>query len=437
MLDLIFSILDLFTNFVWSYLAIIAIVIVGVYFTVKSRAFQIRKFPAIVSTFFSFLKRRDYNAVGVHPLKAFFASLGGAIGMGNVIVICAAIQLGGPGAALWLWVTGLLGMLLQYAEVYIGIKYRVKNKSGSYDGGPMYFLRKAFRFRWIAIVASVLLCVYGAEVLVFSELTRTFVVNWHLNRYVVVAILLTLILAAGLGGVRRVGELSSAMIPVFVAIFLGMSLWIIFANIQAIPGVFALIFKSAFTGHAPLGGFAGATWLMAMGNGAARGCYSGDIGIGYSSVIHAETSTQRPGRQASLAIFGIFLDTFVICTLSVLVILVTGVWSEPIEMGSMVQAALSHHFPHMQFFMPILFFLLGFTTLTAYFCFGLKAAKYLSPRFGAPIYAIYSSVTMAAFAFIDSTYALIVMTLSGGLLLLINVSAMFKLRHEIRFELEE
>src|SRR5262249_35368517 len=146
-------------------------------------------------------ERRDPMRRGVHPLSAFFASIGGAIGVGNIIVICAAIQIGGPGAIFWTWVTAFLGMLIKYAEVYLGMRHRVRNESGSYDGGPMYFLRKAYKVRWIAPVVATLLCIYGVEIFLFSELTATFESNWGLNRYLGIGVLLGLVLAACLGGV--------------------------------------------------------------------------------------------------------------------------------------------------------------------------------------------------------------------------------------------
>jgi AGCS family alanine or glycine:cation symporter len=431
-----FSIVNSVTDFLWEFPAIILIVVVGLFFSFRSGFFQIRKFPAIVGSFVSFMRKRDHSKAGVHPITAFFASLGGSIGIGNVVVICAAVQLGGPGAIFWAWVTGLLGMLLKYAEVYLGMRFRVKNHSGSYDGGPMYYLPKAYKVRWIAGVAAVLLCVYGAEVFVFSQLTESISTAWELNRYFVIAVLLLLTLGAALGGVRRVGEISSAIIPIFVVLYLIMSLWILIVNISAIPAVITLIFKSAFTGHAAVGAFAGASWVVAMGQGAARGAYSGDIGIGYASVIHAESSTVRPGRQAALAVFGIFLDTFVICSLSVALILITNVWDQPLKAGVLVQTALSNYFPYMDLFMPLFLFLLGYSTLIAYLVFGLKCAKYLSRTYGQAVYTVYASIVLVAFALFEPTNALTLMALIGALLLIINVISFFLLRREVRFELE-
>jgi len=428
--------LDSLDAFLWGVPAILIILVLGVYLTVKSKAMQVRLFPTIVSHFARLMGTREKDARGIHPLKAFFASIGGAIGIGNIIVICVAIQIGGPGALFWVWVTGFFGMMLKYAEVFLGMRYRTPNSKGGYDGGPMYFLQKAFpKARWIAIFVCVLLCVYGVEILMFSEMTAVISHNWHIPRYIVIPVLLALVLGSALGGVRLVGEICSALIPLFVVIFVAMAGWVLILNAAEIPALIATIVKSAFTGHAAVGGFAGSTVWVAMWQGAARGCYSGDVGIGYASVIHSESSTARPQTQAGLAIFGIFLDTFVVCTMSMLLILVTGAWTLPIDPGLLVQTALSHYFPYMQFFMPFLILLLGYSTMATIFVVGLKAAHFISPKYGRKIYWVYAVVALLAFASVEPTTALLVMSLSGALLLIVNLTGIFLLRRELRYNL--
>ncbi len=422
-------------EWIWSFPGLLMILVLGLYFTIKTGFFQVRKFPAILINFSRYVGRKETHDRGVQPLKAFFASIGGAIGIGNIVVILVAIKFGGPGAIFWAWVVGGLGMMLKYSEVYLGIIHRRKNRHKSYDGGPMYYLQKAFKVRWIAYLFAFLLCIYGVEVYMFSQLTYTIATNWHVDRYVVALILLVLVIWAALGGVRRVGDICAAIVPFFVVVYVAMCVWVLAHNIGAIPGIFALIFRSAFTGEAAIGGFAGATVLMAMGQGAARGSYSGDIGIGYASVIQAETSTTHAERQASLAIFGIFLDTFIVCTSSVLLVLVTDVWTDPIPASEMVQAALTKYFPYMTLFMPFFLFLLVYSTLTAYFVVGLKCAAFLAPKHGKKIYMAYGILALVLFSFVDPTNALAVMTLAGGLLLLINLSGIFLLRKEIQFKI--
>jgi alanine or glycine:cation symporter, AGCS family len=426
--------LELVENFLWSSFGVPVVILLGLYLTIKSNFFQLRHLPTVFRTFFGFLRFKS-DGIGVHPLKAFFAAVGGCVGIGNIVGICTAVQWGGPGALLWIWVTATLGMIIKYSEVYLGLRHRVKNKQGGYSGGPMYFLTKAFNNQWIAPVVCILLCVYGVEVYQFSVVTASISTNFGLNSYLVIAVLLMLVIFAGSGGVQRVGSISSASLPVFVLVYVGMGLWVLMNHLTDLPGIFALIFSSAFTGHAAIGGFAGAGLMYAMSHGIRRSCYSGDIGVGYASVIHSESSVQVPEKQASLAIFDIFLDTFIVCTTSIFIILATEVWHQPIEAGLMVQTALSNYFPFMNIFMPIFIFMLGYNTINAYFCVGLKCASHLSQRWGRTLYYLYAVAALLLFSFMGTDQAQMVMAIAGVSLLIINGFGIYKLRHEISFNL--
>lgn len=431
----IFSLLAGFEQFLWSFLGVPIIVLLGLYFSFRSNFVQIRCFPSVIKTFVSFFKVKEPVEGPVHPLKAFFACIGGCVGIGNVVAICSAVQIGGPGALLWIWLTAIFGMILKYCEVYLGIRYRVKTEEG-YDGGPHRFLRKVFKKAWIPNFVSILLCIYGIEIYQFSIITESLVQNFDFNQYLVVGALVSAVLFAGLGGVRRVGSISSAIIPVFVVLYVGMGLWVFFQNLDKIPGLVNLILSSAFSGHAAMGGFVGSTLMLTISQGVRRGCYTSDFGVGYASVIHSETTVKVPEKQASLVIFDVFIDAFLICTTSIFLILVTGVWHQPIGMGLLVQTALSQYFPYMHYFMPFFLLLLGYSTINAYFCVGLKCAAFVSPKFGKLLYCTYAAISFVVFAFFDSTFAQSVMTVAGGLLLVINSYAMYYLRDEISFKIE-
>lgn len=439
MIQEIFQTLEFINDFIWGYIAFICITGLGGYFSIRSRFFQLRCFPAICFSFGRFFKPASSGIKkrGIHPLKAFFAAIGGCIGIGNVVGICTAIELGGPGAIFWTWVGGIAGMLLQYSEVFLGMRYRVKNASGSYDGGPMYFLPIAFKTKWVAYVAAFLLCVYGVEIFMFNIMADSIAVNWGQDPYLVVLILLIAVLVVALGGVNRVGEVCSAIIPLFIALYLAMGFWMLLQHLGEIPEAFALIFEGAFTSQAAVGGFAGSTVMLTISMGLSRGAYSGDIGVGYSSVVYAESNTVHIKRQASMTILGVFLDTFVICTLSVLLVLISGHWKSGIDVSLMVQEALGLHFPFMQIFMPFFLFLLGYTTILTYFVVGVKCAKFISPRFGPLIYYLYAIISLPLFAFVNASEAFLIMSLSGALLLILNVTGIFLLRKEVEFGLDD
>ncbi len=205
-------------DLLWSYLAIPLIVGIGLYLTFKCRFSQITKFNKVVKDFINSSKMED-TGQGVHPLKAFFASIGGCVGIANVVAVCTAIKIGGPGAIFWMWIAALLGMIVKYSEVYLGISYRKANKLGGYDGGPMYYLQKITKTKFLPILFAVLLCVYGTEVYMFDVMTHSISENWKINHVAVSVVLLLLIVYVGSGGIERVGKISSIIIPAFLVLF--------------------------------------------------------------------------------------------------------------------------------------------------------------------------------------------------------------------------
>lgn len=439
MFELFFSVLDFFDNCAWSYVGVPVILIFGLYFSTKSDWFQVTRFGDITRLFWGFLEKRNTKKErGISPLEAFFAAIGGCIGIGNVVSVCSAVQIGGPGAIFWMWVAALLGMLVKYSEIYLGIKYRVQNQTNSYDGGPMYYLKKVDRSGFLSKLFCVFLCIYGVEIYMFRIMTHSIVSTWGWNNSLVIAGLLILILLAGEKGMQGVGRVSGILIPIFIFAYVGISIWTFFQDLSAIPKALSLIFESAFTPHAPIGAFAGSTMMMTISQGMKRACYTGDIGIGYASVIHAESRESIPEKQAALGIFGIFLDTFIVCTLSVLLIVITDLWMLPIHEDIIVATALSKYIPHIKIIWPIFIFLLGYSSLIAFFAVGKKAAAFLSPKYGVQIYLVYAMVAFILFSFVGTeAQILTVMSSTGVSLLLINLYGIFNLRDQISFKLSK
>lgn len=439
MFDAIFNFLSKLDEIFWGYIAFVLIMVLGLLLSFKGRFFQIIHLPQIFKTFLRFLgkteEKEQTNKRGVHPLKAFFASTGGMIGIGNVVGIVTAVQLGGPGALFWVWVAGIIGAVVKYCEIYLGFKYRLENKEGGYDGGPMYFLKKAFKSKLIPLGVAALLCIYGVEIYQFSVITESISTNWHVDRLVVMGILLGLVLYASLGGVRRIGHICSWVMPVFLLLYIFMGLWIIGLEIRAIPEILGSVFKSAFSGHAAVGGFAGSSVILAIQFGIARAAYSADIGVGYDSIIQSESAILQPERQASLAVLGVFIDNL-ICTFSILVVLVSGVWkaTDPLEGSHLIQAALNHYFPYMEYFVPFFFIVTGYTTIIAYFVVGIKCARYLFPKRGRIFYIFYGIFSFGFFSFVPQNQALLLMSVSGSMLLIVNLLGIYRLRNEIVFE---
>lgn len=437
----LFSYLDFVDSTFWSYLGVPGILVLGLYFSTKARFMQILQFPRVWNIFYALLSKKEEvkkaeKTRGINPIKAFFAAVGGCIGVGNVVVVCTAVQLGGPGAVFWMWIAAFFGMIVKYSEIYLGIKYRIQNKNGGYDGGPMYFLQKATHHTWIAQLACILLCIYGVDVYLFRTITHSFTNWWGLNQYLVITALLGAVLLGGQKGVEQVGKISSTIVPLFLMGFVTCSMWVFIKNWAVIPSVFMDIFTSAFTPRAAVGAFTGATMLTTITHGMKRACYSGDIGIGYASIIHSETEEADPARQASLGILEIFLDTFVVCTVSVLLILVTNVWHQGIPEDQLLAHVLGEYIPMINILWPIFIFMLGYSTILAVFASGTKAAKFLLPKDGAFFYKVYATVVFVIFSFIGTdSQIMTIMSTTGGLLLALNIWGIFRLRKEIQFKI--
>lgn len=429
--------LELFDAFAWSFIAIPAILLFGIYFSCKSGWMQITKFRTITKLFLNLFNPQGHHAArGIHPLKTFFAAIGGCIGIGNVVGVCTAVQIGGPGAVFWMWVAALLGMIVKYSEIYLGIKYRVDGKDNTYNGGPMYYLKQVDRSGFLSKLFCIGMCIYGVEIYMFRVITHSIVVGWDMNQYLVIALLLFAIIWAGKQGIESVGKISSALIPLFLTAFIGVCFWVFANNINTLFETIKIIFSSAFTGHAAVGAFAGSGVLLSITHGMKRACYTGDIGIGYASIIHSETDETVPQKEAILGIVGIFLDTFVVCTMSVLLILVTGLWNQGIHEDFVLAQALAEYIPHIKIIWPFFIFLLGYSSLIAFYAVGKKSAQFLWPKHGKVAYTIYAICSFLLFSFVGTeTHIMTVMSSAGAFLLLLNMYGILRLRNDISFKL--
>jgi AGCS family alanine or glycine:cation symporter len=430
----LFNFLELADNFLWSYASLATIIFCGLYFTFKSKFYQIKVLFNIKKHLKSLLEENKKERRGVSPIKLYFASLGGMIGIGNLVSVMSTITIGGPGSLVWLWIASFLGMIVKYCEIYLGIKYRKINDSGGYDGGPTYYLTKAFGNKSVAIIFAILLCIYGAEVSQFLVLTDTFVSVFNISRPLVVASLLILVLISALGGVKRLANVCSWLLPPFLLIYVGVAICIFAINIEKIPGLFLDIISSAFVGYAPLGGFVGSTMLLAAHYGVSRAVYSGDIGIGYDATVLSESKTNYPEKQARMAVLSLLIDSL-ICTISIMIVLLTGVWNQEgsIKLSEYVMLAISTILPFSDIFMSMMFFVAGFTTIIGYLVVGQKCAKFLHPRYGQKIYIAYAICAFVLFSFYDQSAVMLIMSVSGGCLLICNLTGLFKLRNEIQF----
>ncbi|MBS0236574.1 MAG: sodium:alanine symporter family protein [Proteobacteria bacterium] len=431
-MQVMFDYLAILDDLLWQYIALFIILASGALFAIKSRFFQFRVLSRFTEYIIELHKSASPDKVGTKPLRLYFASIGGMIGLGNIVVVATTVTMGGPGSLIWLWIASFLGMLIKYAEIYLGIKYRVHNRKGGYDGGPMYYLQHAFGNKFVSIIICLLLCIYGAEVSQFLVLTDTIMDTLHFERELAIMSMLVLVMLGAAGGVRYLANICAVLMPIFMMGYIGIGTLVIIDNYEKLPAVLAMIWNSAWLGHAPIGGFLGSSMLMAAHYGVSRAVYSGDIGIGYDSIIQSETQTRSPHKQARMAVYALLTDS-IICTISTLIILLTGVWHQHLKPSEYVATALSEYIPNVKYFMAALFFLAGFTTIIGYLVVGQKCARYLNPKVGQLLYLCYAAAAFIFFSYHEQNNVLLLMSVSGGLLMIINLAGILRLRNEIKF----
>ncbi|MGR3952086.1 MAG: amino acid carrier protein [Chlamydia sp.] len=441
MISEIFQYIEIIEDIAWGYIGFPLIVFLGIYLSLQSKWVQLRRLPDICRHFFRCIlsdqKEGDLESsqLAVSPLRAFFASIGGCLGIGNVVAITTAVQIGGPGAILWIWATAILGALLKYSEVFLGMKTREMTPHGL-RGGPMYFLQKGSSWKIFSVLFCVFMSLYGVEIYQFSVVIDVGSSCLNINRSLLTVLLIGMVIYAERGGTKRIGAISSFLIPIFLTIYLIMGFYVLASHITLLPGMLVDIVKSAFSARAAQGAFTGSVLLATISQGVRRGCYSSDVGVGYASIIHSQSSEKVPQKQASLLIFEVFMDTFLVCTMSVMLVLLTGVWKEAIPPSQLVQSALATCFPYTEYFMPFFLFLLGYTTIITYFSAGMNTMSYIMPKHGRTIYYIYAILAFTLFSFFETQQAISVMSCVQFFLLLLNSFGIWKFRKEISFDMD-
>lgn len=308
----------------------------GLYFTIGSRFFQFRRFGHIMkNTFGQMFKKDSDNATGIlTPFQAVSVALAGTIGVGNIAGVASAVALGGPGAVFWMWIAALVGMINKMVEVTLAVHYRDEEADGSTYGGPTYYMEKGLgeerNVTWWKVPAVLFsigiffsLFITLQSYTVAEAIESTFKIPMLVTGFIY-AILMYIIL---FGGIKRIGRMAELVVPFMSAFYILGGLIIIFRNLGNLGPSLALIFKSAFNPLSALGGFGGATMALALRTGVARAVYTNEAGWGTAPMAHATAKTKDPVKQGMWGAFEVFVDTILVCTITALVIIVTGEWS--------------------------------------------------------------------------------------------------------------
>ena len=331
MVDQIAAVNGWLNGYVWGWPMIVLLLGTGVLLTMLTGAVQFRYLGFALKEVLGKITQKSTEPGTVSPFQAVATALASTVGVGNIAGVATAISIGGPGSLLWLWVSGLLGMCTKFAEIVIAMHYRETDESGTMRGGAMYTLKNGLGLPWLGTIfaALVSLAAFGIGNMVqANSVAASLHASFGIATPVTGIALAVLSAAVILGGIRRIGEVTEILVPFMAIFYLGGGLVILMRFAGEVPGAMALVFESAFSGAAATGGFAGATVMMALRYGVARGLFSNEAGLGSAPMVHAAARTDHPVRQGLYGIFEVFVDTILVCTVTGLVILVTGVWDD-------------------------------------------------------------------------------------------------------------
>ena len=366
--------------FVWGPPLLILLVGTGIYLTIRLGLLQLARLPKAFQLIFT----KDKGDGDVSSFAALCTALAATVGTGNIIGVATAIKVGGPGALFWMWMAAFFGMATKYAEGLLAIKYRTKDANGAVAGGPMHYILLGMGEKWrpLAIffaLAGVLVALLGIGTFTqVNSITESIQNTAQVDPAITALILSIFVGIAVFGGLKSISKVSTAVVPFMAIVYIMGTLTVILFNIEKIPATLALIFTSAFSPAAAVGGFAGASIRMAIQNGVARGVFSNESGLGSAPIAAAAAKTNEPVEQGLISMTGTFIDTLIICTLTGLTILVTGVWSGELNGVALTQSAFSMVFSDFgSIVLTIFLVLFAFTTILGWNYYGERCFEFL------------------------------------------------------------
>ena len=446
------AILDFFTGTLntvaWMYILLPCVAVGGLFFTIRNKGMQFTKFGyAIKNTVGRIFEKKEAAAGSVTPFQALTTALAATVGTGNIIGTCQAIALGGYGAIFWLWIAALLGMIIKYSEVTLAVHYRERNAKGDWVGGPMYYITKGLgkNWKWLAVLFSVfaILASFGIGNLSQSN-SISGSINNALTAFIpameahkgtvslVVGIIMAVITGfALLGGIKRIGKITELVVPFMSGFYIIFALIVIFGNIGGIGAAFGKIFTAAFNPQAVLGAASGIALKEALVWGLRRSAFSNEAGLGSAAIAHSAADTDSAVKQGMFGIFEVFVDTLVICTLTGLAVIVSGIdINFGVKPGSeMITAAFATAFGQQfaSLFVAIALAFFAYSTILGWSLYGTRCIEYL---FGNKITKIYQLIFVCIIVVGATTSLDVVWDLAdtfNGLMAIPNFIALFAL----------
>ena len=333
MQDFIHSIFDPINAVAWGWPALIMVLGVGFYLMLGLKVMPFRKLGMALRLMVRGRVTEHGHKGELTPFRALMTALAATIGTGNIAGVATAIFMGGPGAVFWMWCTALLGMATKFSEVTLAVKYREVTPDGSYVGGPMYYIKNGLgkKWKWLAFLFACFGCIAGfgiGNTVQVNSIAGVLSSDFGISNYVTAGVLLVLVALVVLGGVKRIGTVAGRLVPTMAFFYIITAVICMIVKIDEVPGAFYMIFHDAFNPSAVGGGVVGGTIMLAMRFGIARGVFSNEAGMGSSPIAHATAITNNPVRQGIIGMLGTFLDTIVVCSMTAIVIIVTGLWNQ-------------------------------------------------------------------------------------------------------------
>ena len=443
---------------VWGPVVIDFLVGTGVYLSYRVGFIQFKKFTTVIKHTLGRVFEKNNNKGEITPFQAMTTALSATVGTGNIAGVTGAIAIGGPGAVFWMWISAIFGMITKYAEVFLAVKYREKNKHGDWVGGPMYYIKNGLgeKYNWLAV----LFCLFGAlaafgignmtQVNTIASSINTALQSYGIeimnasftvmNQVVPVSSLIVGVIVAGLiglvlfGGIQRIGKVAELLVPFMSILYIVCGLAVVVCNIKFVPSVIMLIFKGAFNAQAAVGGAVGITIMTTIQRGVGRGVFSNEAGLGSAPMGHASTSETNPVKQGLYGIFEVFADTLVICSLTAFILLcgyysgVDIVWGQGAG-AELISASFSTVFgSHVgSLLIAICISLFAFSTILSWSLYGTRCFEYLFKSKAVKMYQIAFLIVIVIGACLKLSLVWDIADALNGMMILPNLVALILL----------
>ncbi|AQS58956.1 alanine/glycine:cation symporter family protein [Desulforamulus ferrireducens] len=425
------KLLDQIDSFVWGPPLLILLVGTGILLTLRLKLIQVFRLPMALKLIFT---ARNNGSGDVTSFAALCTALAATVGTGNIVGVATAVKAGGPGAIFWMWMAAFFGMATKYAEGLLAVKYRSVDANGQISGGPMYYIERGLgkKFRPLAIMfaaSGVLVAFFGIGTFPqVNAIVDSCQLTLGIPNYVTAIVITLLVALVTLGGLKSIARVSSKIVPFMAIFYLFTCGYILIKFADQVPGAIQLVISSAFSGTAAAGGFLGATVMMAIRNGVARGVFSNESGLGSAPIAAAAAKTKWPAEQGLISMTGTFIDTIIICTLTGLSLVVTGVWAGDTNGAAMTQEAFTAALPGIgPVILTVGLVLFAFTTILGWNYYGERCCEYLFGVKGIKPYRIIFIGLVATGAFLKLEAIWLLADIVNGLMAIPNLIALLGL----------